>query len=87
MIFRLDEQCHVVVLEGIKDKRLLDLIRSDCADGQELPGERILFILQNISTNFYCEIGAMGDFHVSGDAERSESFQVSVINFNKPRVG
>ena len=81
MIFRLDKQRHVVVLECIEDKRLLDLVGPYGADGKELPGEGILFVLQNISADLHCEVGAVSDLHVPRDAERPESLQMSDVNF------
>ena len=76
MIFGLDKQRHVVVLEGVEHKRLLDLIRSDSGDSQKLSSEGILFILEDVTTDFNSKIGAVSDLHVSGDAEWSEPFQM-----------
>ena len=76
MILGLHKQRHVVVLECAEDKRLLDLIGSDGGDCQELSCEWILFILQDVAADFNSQVGAVGDLHVSGDAEWSEALQM-----------
>ena len=76
MIFGLDKQRHVVVLECLEHKGLLDLIGSDGVDSQELSCEGILFILENVPTDFNSQVGAVRDLHVSGDAEWSEPLQM-----------
>ena len=76
MIFSLDKQRHVVVLECLEHKGLLDLIGSDGGDSQKLSCEGILLILEDVPTDFHCQVGAVCDLHVSGDAEWSEPFQM-----------
>ena len=76
MIFGLYKQRHVVVLEGVEHKRLLDLIGSDGGDGQELSCKGILLILEDVATDFNGQVGAVRDLHVSGDAEWSEPLKM-----------
>ena len=76
MIFGLDKQRHVVVLECVEHERLLDLIGPDGGDGQELSCEGILLILEDVATDFNSQVGAVRHLHVPGDAEWSEPLQM-----------
>ena len=55
----------------------MSLLSPDRADGQELPGEGILLVLDHVTADLHRQPRAVGHLDVPGDGERPEALQMS----------